>query len=75
MEHLKIFELKDAWDKHPSFDKAVIKIETQLKKGNVKGGGNWVLDFLGDDYPQKLAFARRVIIKASSKMNTGENEV
>jgi len=68
MKHLKIFEAIDTWDKHPKFSDAVKKVKKQMKSGNVEGG-NWTLDFLGDDYPQSLAFARRVIIRASNELN------
>jgi len=70
MKHIKIFESIDTWDKHPKFDKAVDKVAKEMKAGRVDGGGNWVLNFLGDDYPQSLAFARRVIIKANNKIDS-----
>jgi len=68
MKHVKIFESIDVWDKHPKFDKAVTKVRKEIKAGRAEGG-NWVLDFLGDDYPQHLSFARRVIIRASNELN------
>lgn len=73
MKHLKLLEVIDTWDKHPMFDKAVKKISKEILTGRAEGG-YWVLNFLGDDYPQNLSFARRVIIRASNK-NQGENEV
>ena len=67
-------EMIDVWDKHPMFDKAVKKVTKEIKAGRAEGG-NWVLNFLGDDYPPSLAFARRVIIKASSELNPNGYEV
>ena len=46
----------------------IIKIIIEIKSGRCEGA-NWILDFLGDDYPRNLAFARRVMIRASSKLN------
>lgn len=70
MKHVKIFETSiGVWDEHPMFDKAVDKIAKELKAGRVEGGANWILDFLGDEYPQSTSFARRVMVRASSKIN------
>ena len=68
MKHIKVFESFDVWDEHPKFDEAVEKIKKELKAGRAEGG-NWILDFLGDDYPQSSSFARRVMIRASSELN------
>jgi len=72
MKYLKVLEVIDTWDKHPMFDKAVKKVKKEIQSGRMDGGSNWVLDYLGDGYPQSLAFARRVIIKASSELNPRE---
>ena len=69
MKHLKILEVIDTWDKHPKFDDAVKKIENSMKKNKLNGGGNAALDILGDDYPQNLSFARRVIIVANKNLS------
>lgn len=66
--YLETFNEFGGWDKHPKFKSAVKKIEKELKKDNVDGGGKWVLDFLGDEYPQNSDFARRVIINATKNI-------
>ncbi len=68
MKYIKTFESIGVWDEHPMFDKAVKKVSKEIKAGRVEGA-NWILDFLGDDYPQHIPFARRVLIKASKLRN------
>lgn len=70
MKYLKVLEVIDTWDKHPMFDDAVKKVKKAIRSGKMTGGGDWVLDYLGDNYPQNLSFARRVIVRASSELNT-----
>jgi len=71
MKHVKLYESIGVWDEHPKFDEAVEKIAEEIKAGRAEGG-NWILDFLGDDYPQNISFARRVMIRASNKLNSKE---
>ena len=68
MKHVKIFESIGVWDEHPKFEEAVEKVKEEIKAGRAEGG-NWILDFLGDNYPQSLSFARRVMISASNELN------
>lgn len=73
MKHVKIFESIDVWQQHPKFKEAVDKIVQPLKDGEVEGGANWVIEYLGSEFPQSKSFARSVLVAASSEINPKMN--